>query len=146
MIFFGLVAVMQGGGCRPILNPTSDVGQSNPDPHFGGPASEMTVRGYCGDWSVNSCVVDEWTRQSQEWQHLLVVVWYCVPELPLQGLSRVTAFVINVMVRCWEMPQPIGGSNGGAWGQSWRFICGPFVRKHVDDWRCWNRQDTNSRV
>ena len=36
---------MQGGGCRPIPNPTSDVGQSNPDPHFGGRASEMIVRG-----------------------------------------------------------------------------------------------------
>ena len=36
---------MQGGGCRPIPNSTSDVGQSNPDPHFGGRASEMIVRG-----------------------------------------------------------------------------------------------------
>ena len=78
----------------------------------------MIVRGHCGDWSVHSCVVDEWTRRSSEWPHLLIVVWYCVP---LQRLSRVTASVINVTMRCWEMPQPIGGSDGGAWGQSWRF-------------------------
>ena len=55
---------------------------------------------------------------------LLAVVWCCVLELPLQRLSRVTASVLNVTMRCWEMPQPIGGSNGGALGQSWRFISG----------------------
>ena len=84
----------------------------------------MIVRGHCGDWSVNACVVDEWTRQSAEWQHLLAVVWYCVLASPLQRLSRVTACVINVTMRCWEVPQPTDGSNGGAWGQSWRFISG----------------------
>ena len=84
----------------------------------------MTVRGRCGDWSVTSCVVDEWTRQSSEWQHLLVVMWYCVLASPLQRLFRVTASVINVTMVCWEMPQPIGGSNGGAWGHSRRFISG----------------------
>ena len=67
----------------------------------------MIVRGHCGDWSLNSCVVVEWTRQSSEWQHLLAV-WYCVLEFALQRLSRVTA----------------SGSNGGAWGQSWRFMRG----------------------
>ena len=84
----------------------------------------MIVRGHCGDWSVHSCVVDECTRRSSEWQHLLAVVWYCVLASPLQRLSTVTACVINVTMRCWEMPQPTGGSNGGAWGQSWRFISG----------------------
>ena len=58
----------------------------------------MIVRGHYGDWSVNACVVDEWTRRSS-WQHLLAVVWYCVRELPLQRLSRVTASVINVTMR-----------------------------------------------
>ena len=31
----------------------------------------MIVRGHCGDWSVNACVVDEWTRQSAEWSALV---------------------------------------------------------------------------
>ena len=84
----------------------------------------MIVRGHCGDWSVNSCVVDEWTRRSSEWQHLLAVVWYCVLEFALQRLSRVTASVINMTMRCWEMRQPTGGSNGGALGQFWRFTSG----------------------
>ena len=84
----------------------------------------MTVRGLVAIGVSIRVLLMNGRVNLQEWQHLLVVVWYCVPELPLQGLSRVTASVINVMVRCWEMPQPIGGSNGGAWGQSWRFICG----------------------
>ena len=49
---------------------------------------------------------------------------YCELASPLQRLSRVTASVINVTMVCWEMPQPIGGSNGGAWGHSRRFISG----------------------
>ena len=73
---------------------------------------------------------------STGWLWCGIVSWRCRSK----GLSRVIASVINVTMRCWEMPQPIGGSNGGAWGQTWRFICGPFVRKHVDDRRCWNRK------
>ena len=79
----------------------------------------MIVRGHCGDWSLNSCVVVEWTRQSSEWQHLLAV-WYCVLEFALQRLSRVTA----------------SGSNGGRLGPILAFSCVAVqkhtVRKHVD--------------